>query len=761
MKPSPSSAASKLQSRPTRPSFGILLGPFALLCILLGSPADLRAQPPAEARPPNLRVVGDEVVFSVDEASGLPLETFINMASEITKKAIMLPDELNNPGATRGGAANTDIKFLGEVRVKREDFFGFFQTMLYIKNFGVVLRGEGASQLVEVISLRGAKRPEITSGANYVTADELENYRNQTGVQVLTSVTLNHLDAGKVSNALRPFFAGQGSSSPLQFATPGAAKNLLIQGFAPQVYQAYRLLTLVDMPEEEEDFVIEPVRLQHAAAEELEPLLNDLLGQRNTRAPRPNNAALPQQNAEMKILAQVTTNQLIVSGSREQVTDAKELIAQLDRPLEITEGESQVIRIHNHIAKDMQEVLKQFLTEQRNSEQQAQAGRQAAAQRRPRLPVVMAHEASNNLIISAPASKFTELKRIIDELDERQRQVLVECAVVELSTSDLKRFGIELGLLDVRDNGDFTRPFGFSHFGQSNFEDTDDDGLPDTRLPDFENPLNGFTGGIISGGDFAIPVLINALQDDNTANVLSMPSVIVNNNENALVKSEEERPTSTVTQGTATTNTGFNNFQPAGINLNISPSISSNNYLRLNVDLQVSRFITAFDPNSSSPGVKTTRQITTQVTLPSGHTMVIGGVIEDQQAVTESKVPFLGDIPLLGWLFKTHTNDKRKTNLYFFITPHILDEQDFSDLELLSKRKKIEAAGYIGDERMKMVDPKFRSTPNGGDKLEDPGATIEDLNQRLRVEFPIYRRPERVIQPGNKPPLPGDLKEQK
>jgi type II secretory pathway component GspD/PulD (secretin) len=132
--------------------------------------------------------------------------------------------------------------------------------------------------------------------------------------------------------------------------------------------------------------------------------------------------------------------------------------------------------------------------------------------------------------------------------------VLIECALVELTTGDLDRFGVELGLIDLKQNGDFTRGFGFTSFGQSTFQDTDDDGLPDTRLPDFDNPLQGITGGIISGGDFAVPLLINALSTDDRANILSLPSVLVNNNETAVVKTEEERPTlQSNSQGTATT----------------------------------------------------------------------------------------------------------------------------------------------------------------------------------------------------------------
>ena len=108
------------------------------------------------------------------------------------------------------------------------------------------------------------------------------------------------------------------------------------------------------------------------------------------------------------------------------------------------------------------------------------------------------------------------------------------------------------------------------------------------------------------------------------------------------------------------------------------------------------------------------------------------------------------DIPLLGWLFKTYIKDMRKTNLYFFITPHILDETDFSDLDELSTRKKLEAEHYIGPRRLKIIDRKWDSN-NKAETLEDVGAGIEDLDKGLGFEFPNYRRPPTEAA---KPPAP-------
>ena len=230
---------------------------------------------------------------------------------------------------------------------------------------------------------------------------------------------------------------------------------------------------------------------------------------------------------------------LVLSGTGEQVNEALELIARLDVPGTPINADANVIYLKNVLAEDLEQTLKQFMQEDNQAEQQAQApgGAGASAARRTRRTVINSHKESNSLLISAAGTKYKQVLALIDKLDQRQPQVLIEAALVELTTGDLDRFGVELGLLDLPAAGnEFTRGFGFTNFGASAFQDTDDDGLPDTRLPDFDNPLQGVTGGIISGDGFSVPILINALSTDDKANILSLPSVLVNNNEAATVR---------------------------------------------------------------------------------------------------------------------------------------------------------------------------------------------------------------------------------
>jgi general secretion pathway protein D len=730
----------------------------ALLAVLMPLPAQNPPQPSGQqpqGQGPTMQDQGDVVTLSFNETNGMELLEFIKYTERITHKRFVwaLDNEL-----TTGGIPPR-ITYVGTITFHKPqfvtEFYAFFQTMLYIKGFALVPRGEGNLELLEIVQMAGPRAKEIQNGARYVTPEELGQYRNQTGVPILTMMPLKHINAPVAVNALRPFYGAAGApSSTLQFGNVGNNTALLLQGFGPQVYSATELLKLVDQPVEVQQLIIYVARLENAAAEELEPLLNDILNDaariRSQAAAQAGAAGGQGQPAvdpnanKLKIQVIPSLRALILSGTPDMVNEAKELIARIDVRPDALDDTVSVYRLKNVLAKELQTTLQQFITDDTNAERQAQQGTPggAAAPRQARRTVIRNHDESNSLIISASQTKYQQIIHLIDQLDRRQPQVLIEVALVELTTGDLTRFGIELGLLDAGSSG--KQGFGFTSFGISTFQDNNGDGLPDTRLPDFTNPLQGVTGGIISNSDFAMPVLLNALASDSRANILSAPSVLVNNNEAAVVTTEEERPTTQVNQGTATSTTGNGAPRHAGITLQISPTISPNNYLRLNINLEVSRFVGSFDPASASGGgVILRRSIRTQVTMPSEDTMVLGGVIEDQESTVDSGVPFLKDIPILGWLFKTYNREDNKTNLYFFVTPTILDEPDFQDLWQVSLAKKMQAEQYIGTRRLQLVDPKWTGShgPAQPRTLEDKGATHENVDSQGNFETPFYMRP--------------------
>ena len=755
----PASVRQLVRIEVARPALAVIAG-LALLGPALSRPAAAQNDPPGDSQDPEpatpqMVVEGDEIVFSMSETSGMDLKDFIKWAQEMTQKRFTF----NENDLTQ--ALNNRVSFLGTFRFKQEtfaeDFFGFFQTMLYIKGFALLQRGSGDTELLGIVNMGGQRGREVNSSARYVSVDMIDRYKNQTGVPIITTVRLKNMNATIAQNALRPFFAAAGGAAAggggLTINAVGNNSSLLVQGFGPQVHDFVSLFKIIDQPTETPNLITQVVRLEYAAPEELFEVVNEILENRQQvrqqalQETQAGGAQSQLARSAIKIVVTAALRALVLSGTAEQVREALELIARLDVPSEPFDAQASVIALKNVLADDLRQTLNQFVVEDQQAEQQAQqqAG-QGGARARPRRTVIQAHPESNSLLVSASATKYKQIVALIDELDRRQPQVLIECALVELTTGDLERLGVELGLVDLAENGDFTRGFGFTNFGQSVFEDTDDDGIPDTRLPDFENPLQGLTGGIISGGDFAVPVLLAALASDQRANILSMPSILVNNNTEATVITEEERPTlETASTNTSTTQSAGGN-RNAGITMNISPTISRNNYLRLNISLEVSRFVGAFDPNSpTGGGIVLRRNIQTQVTMPSGDTMVLGGVIDDQESYSEGGVPYLKDLPLLGFLFRSSESTSNKTNLYFFVSPTILDEDDFDDLWQLSLQKKMEAERYIGTRRLRVMDRKWTGANQSRARvLEDSGTTIEDLDAQAENELPYYHRPDRT-----------------
>ena len=200
-------------------------------------------------------------------------------------------------------------------------------------------------------------------------------------------------------------------------------------------------------------------------------------------------------------------------------------------------------------------------------------------------------------------------------------------------------------------------------------------------------------------------------------------------NRTATVRTLDEQPTTTVTGGgTTALQESFDHYEEAGITLTITPSISAANYLRLDIELLVSTFAGAFQ--GSIPPPRITRELITTVNVPDGDTMVVGGIVTDNATHTRRGVPFLADLPLIGVAFRRDTDSTTRTTLYFFVTPHILHDDNFADLAEISYRKKLEAAEIIGANRVRVLDPGFELSE---DEVDFTG----------QFGVPLYRSPDR------------------
>ncbi len=321
-------------------------------------------------------------------------------------------------------------------------------------------------------------------------------------------------------------------------------------------------------------------------------------------------------------------------------------------------------------------------------------------------------------------TRYAQMLEIMKKLDVRPHQVLIQAALIEITDSLNEILGVELAGVDV--NASNKTGFGITSFGITSLVDTDGDGFPDSRS--LNDPLGtGLTGGIFDPTDFALPFVLQAVATAGNSNILSLPSVLTNDNEEATVTAQDSVPYTSTNQGQNSDSTSYGGDKEAGITLKISPTISAGGYLRLNIDLKVSAFSgTSEDPTVPPPSL--TRNIITSVTIPDGHTMVFGGVITDDQRRQEDKIPILGDLPLIGFLFRNSNDSSRKTNLYFFLTPHIIAD-DFATLDDLTAKHQAEAQKLGG--KVEMLNRFFSS--------DDPDVQkVSEAMLERYFEMPAY-----------------------
>ncbi|MBL8900891.1 MAG: hypothetical protein JNM84_24880 [Planctomycetes bacterium] len=621
-----------------------------------------------------------------------------------------------------------EVVLFGPKRVPTDRFYDFFQILLKLHNFACVEVGSEPLQVIRIVRLQGEGLQALKSSIFYIKPTEIDQYANRPASLVVTIIPLQYVEPQQATTMLSRFFSNAALEGFASLGTNATEQRaLMVVGFGPTVNSISQLLREIDTPPLDIQPEIVIVPLEHAAADEIEPTLSTFFDRVAPRAGSPQQAAQAAGStaAEIRFSVDSRTNSIIVRALPEVIPDIRDMIAQLDIPVPTLQSNYKVFELKNVAALDLQEVLEEFLSDASQEQNRTQTT-QGGQQRREQRPVVVADEASNSILVSASKTRMSEIRRLIQQLDQRQDQVLIECALVELTSSNNFNLAVELGAAKIPGAGE-QEGFGFNSFGLSTLTDLDNDGLPDTRQ--INTTLQGLTGGILDGDDFAIPFLINALKTRRDANILSVPSILVNNNSDATIESKDEFPTTTQTASANVGNTvTFAGYEEAGITLNISPSISSEHYLRLNVALSVSTFSGAFEENAQVPPPRITRQVQTQVFLPSGSTMVIGGITIDNDTMTKNSMPILGDLPLIGWLFSSNADSATKTTLYFFVTPHILRDEDFTDLRALSHLRKANAVNVIGEDKFRLVDPTFQKNDATGATLPRDAFEIVPMN---------------------------------
>lgn len=391
-------------------------------------------------------------------------------------------------------------------------------------------------------------------------------------------------------------------------------------------------------------------------------------------------------------ISDLRTNAVVVSAPQSEMESIKLTISKLDLPASEETSQAKIYALKYADAESMARILNQQFAQSSN----------------PNGNLVVADRATNSLIITALQERLPEVELIIQKLDVERKQVLVESLIMEVTLERVQQLGMEWRLMDQPVDGSIRG------FGGTNFPQTDGQGALNTMAA---NPFGGTSGLAIGAakGTFTfggveflnIGALVQALQTDRAVNILSTPQILAMDNEQAEIVVGEERP---FLKSTQTTDIGSTiktfEFKDVGMTLRLTPHISGNNFVRLEVFLEIKSFLNEADVGAIT---STKRQATTTVIVENHETVVIGGLIRDDEIAATSKIPCVGTLPLLGWLFKAIRNENVKTNLLIFITPQIIDNRKSLNLITNEKRETIQ---------------KFPSTQNN--KLRDEFLLIKE-----------------------------------
>ncbi len=417
-----------------------------------------------------------------------------------------------------------------------------------------------------------------------------------------------------------------------------------------------KTINVGDIPEDKlEDYLIQIVPLKYYPSETISQILNPYISKGG------------------QITVDSRTNSLIIADYGENVKKLLEIIKKIDTPAPTGKEEFRIYRLENADSEEVAKVLTQILSKKTRIITRRFRGKV------PIQPSVVAAKSTNSLIVHAEPEDFPEIEKIIKELDVLTNQVLIEALIAEVTYDKTKELGIEWATSKKFKNEKYTGAAGTNLGTLENYATT---GIPPEGL-----------SIAMYKGDLTFPLsvgaLINMYGKDTHFHILSTPQIMTADNQEATINVSENIPYLKETRFVQSSTGGTGDiiksydYKDVGIVLKITPQISQDKYVKLKISQEVTKLV-----EGGLPEAPTTAKRSAETTLivPNNKTVVLGGLMRNDTENSVTKVPFLGDIPGLGKLFRKESKKNVKTNLLIFITPHIIST--FEQAEKIRKEKE-------------------------------------------------------------------------
>lgn len=772
-----------------------IAGALALLASGLAFAGPAWAQPAGAAGAgAGATVTDDQVQLDFNDVE---LSVVIDTIARLTGKNFIYDDRV------RGR-----VTIVSPTKISVDEAYAVFESVLQVKGFTTVAGPGGA---IKVIPLREAKESNVETVRGESAPPASDRF-------ITRLIPLRYIDAEAIAETLKPLVSKDAS-----LVAYAPTNTVILTDAATNISRILSIVRAIDVETFKEELSV--IELRHADASTLAQQLSEIFGAQvgdtaagvarlPTRARRPTQGVQPSSaelasKGQVRIITDERTNSLIVLASRPRTADIRDVVRRLDVPVR-GGGRIHVYYLKYADAEELANTISALLSGQPAAPStgglspgvggaipSAVGGANGPAAQALRSTIselaggvtVTADPPTNSLLIQASQEGFNTLSQVIAQLDIPRPSVLVEALIMEVDVTDSIDLGFS-GLVRISSAGNRYVVGSLTDTVLSSEEGETTDGVLDNLIAALaDNPANFVGGAAVETGSTLIQGLIRASATVRGTNILSAPHILTLDNEEAEIKVGDNIPiissrvqsaagidvTDDVDRSSLATSQNIER-QDIGITLRVTPQISEGDTLRLEIFQEVTAVnegLTGITGSAQEVGVAlSNRKIENVVTVSDEETVVIGGLIDENLQDQEHKVPWLGDIPILGWLFKTTGDSIQKRNLLVFLTPHIIRNKEQHAQQTIRKREEFwassEASSQLSDSERKASARRLEETRAAGLELPDAGDTnpvraqLDSHRKRYPVELmrelEARRASSRVgrAEPPSAAPLPGE-----
>ncbi len=615
-----------------------------------------------------------EAKYVTIDFDNVDIPVFVKFMSEITGKNFVIDNNVKGK-----------VTIYSPKQISITEAYKVFESVLEVHGFTTVPSGD----VIKIVPAKDAKEKSIETRL----AGEKANPSDKIVTQI---VSLNHANPDEMKKVLDPLISR--SSIILSYPPTGM---LVITDYLSNIRRLQTIITSLDVAGVGEQISVIPIR--YAAASEVAKNLTTIF-QGDAQAQRRGPV-----NSPMKVIADERTNCVILVANEGFTQRIRQLITLLDRDIPRGESNMNVYRLQNANAEDLAKILMNLPKDAKAAT--AQTGEKGKAPVLSKDITIIADKATNSLVITANRDDFKVLSDVIAKLDVPRTMVYIEALIMEVSVTKNFQVGVEWRTMqDISNNAGYFAGSGGGGTG-GNYSILPNVAATAANAASIAVFPSGFSMGLLKAGltlgGITFPTIgaaVQAMQQDQDIHILSTPQLMTLDNEEAEINVGKNVPYVTrQEQNTTGVDYSSYDYKDVGVKLNITPHINDDQFVRLKI-LQTVTQLASTKETTTPTTFK--REAKTTVVIKDSETIVIGGIIGDNTQLDEYKVPCLGSIPGIGWLFKSVKQQRDKTNLFIFITPRIVRTQH--DMAPITKGKRDFIEGVREEATIKLFDRQER-----------------------------------------------------